>query len=339
MRLALGAALAALAASGVAAPAYAADESGAEAAALALFTEGRRLMAAGDFADACPKFAESRRLSPGVGIMLNLALCYEGLGKTASAWLLYQDAAAAAHAKGETEREAGAKARARRLEPDVLHVTIAVTPQPGDSSVAVMLDGRPLPHERAGALTPVDPGRHEIEAVAPGKQPWVSTFEVAPGPTTTVTVPVLAAPAGNSDGAVAPEVPTEPPVTSEPSRPPGGAETQVKRIGVIVGAGGLTTLGIGLAFVLAAGNEKQNSQQNCDSFGCIPPGQADLGRARTDADIASVLVPLGITAVAAGAAIWFLAPHDRASGSASGIVRIAPSATADRWSLTATGTF
>jgi hypothetical protein len=347
--MALAAVLAALATAG-AVPARAADESGAEAAAMALFTEGRRLMAAGDFADACPKFAESRRLSPGVGTTLNLALCYEGLGKTASAWLLYQDAASAAHAKGETEREAAAKARARRLEPDLLHVTIAVAPQPSEGTVAIKLDGQPLPEEHVGSAMPVDPGRHEIEANAPGKQPWVSTFDVAPGPAATLTIPVLIRRATAPDAA---DELSGPPLDSphEANGTANGthdAEGNMKRIGVIVGAAGLTTLGIGLAFVLAANNEKENAQAYCNKNGCTPAGQADLSRSGTDADIASVLVPLGIAGVAAGTTIWFLAPHGphgdasrsgARSSAHAGFVRIAPSITANRWSLTATGAF
>ena len=332
-RIALAAVASALAGLGAVQSAHAADETGAEGAAMALFTEGRRLMAAGDFADACPKFAESRRLLPGVGTTLNLALCYEGLGKTASAWLLYQDAASAARAKGETEREAAAQARARRLEPDVLHVTIVVAPQPAGVTVGIRLDGQPLQHEQMGAATPVDPGRHEIEAVAPGKLPWVSTFDVAPGPAATVTIPALIA------AVSAPETAGEPPPALAPESPheAAGAEGNMKRIGVIVGATGLTTLGIGLAFVLAANNEKDNSEPSCDAHGCLAAGQSHLSQAGTDADIASVLVPLGIAAIAGGTAIWFLAPHDHASP--SGFVHIAPSATANRWSLTATGAF
>src|SRR5882757_7808503 len=43
----------------------------------ALFDEGRRLMTAGDFTAACPKFASSQALDPAIGTALNLANCYE----------------------------------------------------------------------------------------------------------------------------------------------------------------------------------------------------------------------------------------------------------------------
>ena len=77
---------------------------GDKATAEALFAEGRRLMSSGDYKTACPKFAASQKLDPGLGTSLNLADCYEKLGKTASAWAEFRDAAAAAHRVGSKER-------------------------------------------------------------------------------------------------------------------------------------------------------------------------------------------------------------------------------------------
>jgi hypothetical protein len=42
-----------------------------------LFDEAERLVASGKYADACPKYAESNRLDPQLGVLMYLADCYE----------------------------------------------------------------------------------------------------------------------------------------------------------------------------------------------------------------------------------------------------------------------
>ena len=49
----------------------------------ALFAEGRRLMAAGDFGAACPKLAESQALDPQPDTALDLGICYEKASEVA----------------------------------------------------------------------------------------------------------------------------------------------------------------------------------------------------------------------------------------------------------------
>src|SRR5262245_19556565 len=68
------------------------------------YKEAQRLHAAGDDASACPKYAESKRLAPEVGVTLHLADCYSKTGKTASAFKEFQDAEKMARAKGDTKR-------------------------------------------------------------------------------------------------------------------------------------------------------------------------------------------------------------------------------------------
>src|SRR5690242_2899516 len=57
-----------------------------------LYKAGMDLMDQKKYADACPKFAEARRLDPNMrNALIALAKCYDLAGKTASAWAKYQE--------------------------------------------------------------------------------------------------------------------------------------------------------------------------------------------------------------------------------------------------------
>jgi serine/threonine-protein kinase len=105
-----------------------AQTSGADraAAAEALFDEGRKLMQDGSYAQACVKFAESQRLDAGVGTWIYLADCYEKAGRLASSWVTFREAAAAARAAGQAEREKLARDRASQLEPKLTKLVLGV---------------------------------------------------------------------------------------------------------------------------------------------------------------------------------------------------------------------
>jgi uncharacterized protein HemY len=61
-----------------------------------LFNQARDLVKANKWAEACPKFEASLRYDPVLGTRLNLANCYEHVGKLASAWGLYRESMDAA---------------------------------------------------------------------------------------------------------------------------------------------------------------------------------------------------------------------------------------------------
>ena len=88
-----------------------------EAAAEALFQQGRALMAGGAFFEACAKLEESLRLGPGLGTTFNLADCYTHIGRPASAWSLFRDVEAQAKLGGQTARMLVARKRADERPP------------------------------------------------------------------------------------------------------------------------------------------------------------------------------------------------------------------------------
>src|SRR5258708_13776883 len=123
----------------------------------ALFNSGRALVDKGDYEAACPKFADSQKLDPAAGTLINLADCHEHVGRLAAAWEEWQEALDLLPPSDdripETKRRFGAlDARVPRL---VLHLTIAA-PQ-----AKVVRDGVGL-----GAVfdvpLPMDPGAHTV---------------------------------------------------------------------------------------------------------------------------------------------------------------------------------
>src|SRR5262245_12467362 len=98
----------------------------AEDAALAeaLFGEGKALMEAGKFEQACHKLAQSYAEQAATGTLLALAMCREAEGKLATAWATYSAVAARAKRDGDREREDYARERVKELEPRLSSITI-----------------------------------------------------------------------------------------------------------------------------------------------------------------------------------------------------------------------
>jgi hypothetical protein len=164
-----------------------ADESEAER----LFREARSAMLEGRFDEACPKLAESHHLDPHVGTLLNLAACHERQGKTASAWVEYQEAHTAARAEGQADRARLAEQRLAVIEHRVPWLRVAVL---GDSAgITVTLDGSELPAVALGTELPVDPGAHVVGAQMTGRRRFEERVELREGERRNVTV-VLDAP-------------------------------------------------------------------------------------------------------------------------------------------------
>src|SRR6202040_2283990 len=93
----------------------------------ALFNEARELMKAGQYDEACPKLEAATRLHEGSGLLLNLGDCYEHIGRTASAWTEFGEAASAAERLGRAMDQAEAPKRRPAMEPRLSRLAIRVS--------------------------------------------------------------------------------------------------------------------------------------------------------------------------------------------------------------------
>ena len=130
------------------------------------FREGRELLADKKVDLACAKFAESARLFPRAGVLLNLASCHETQGKIASAWTEYALANSAAHKEGRADREEIAQKKIAALKDELSWLTIQV-PAGTEGGLEVRRDGVAVGRGAFGVAIPVDPGEHVVVFESP----------------------------------------------------------------------------------------------------------------------------------------------------------------------------
>ena len=149
-----------------------------ESAAEVLFLSGKRLMAAGSYSDACAKFAESERLDPAAGTLLNLGDCYEKNGQLASAWMTFREAATAAQRIDRPAWAEQAAARAQLLEPRLPTLTVEIDAIAAPAGTEVSLNGLPVARAAWGLPVPIDPPSARVEVQSPKKKVWAAVVLV-----------------------------------------------------------------------------------------------------------------------------------------------------------------
>jgi hypothetical protein len=295
------------------------------AAAQALFLEAKRQMAQGNFAVACAKLEESQRQDAAVGTQLNLADCYEKLGRTASAWELFLEVSSAT--KGQPAREKVARERASALEPRLARLIINVTgadpnpdaPQAGvvagrGRAVEVRRDGVAVGRAQWGTAIPVDPGLHVVSASAPGAKPWQASVTLQDdGRTTTMVVPELeSAPPSPSGAAQAPPSPAtsggadrdSPAQASQGGKEPSAAVLALTGIGI---AG--ITVGASLGFWSLV--KHNDSSGHCVGDTCDAVGVASRDDAIHAGNASTVGFGIGLAALAGAGILWLTATSSK----------------------------
>jgi len=304
----------------VAAPAAAQPSAADKAQADALFRDGRALMNDGKLALACGKFAESQRLDPAPGTLVNLALCHEGDGKTASAWAEFNEVIE--RPGDDPARVPFARTHAQALEKQLSRVRIEVDRPAPDEVVAI--DGRPHGRDAWGSALPVDPGDHVVEVSAPRKAAWRRVVTVGRGPLTIdVRVPAL----DDAPAASAPPAPAARETPAAPLRRASPASSGRRTIGIVTGAVGIAAIGVGTYFGLRTLSKKSDADALCPTNRCAgDPRVAPLDdAARSSALASTIALGAGAVAVAAGVYIVLSAP----SGESTARITIAPAIARD----------
>ena len=255
-----------------------------------LFQEARTLMAAERFAEACPKLAESQRLDPAGGTVLNLAVCHEAEGKKPAAWREYHEALRFALRDGHADRERLARTRLAGLEGQLAFLVVVIPPASAVPGLEVRCDGVAIDWGPAAAPTPLAPGNHVVEEVVQGRPRWTERILLAAGERRTLTsapaeqhpLPGTAAPGGDQG-----------------PRAPGRT---LRLAGSGTAAAGVILLGVGAYFGARA-------IDRADAANRLPASDSRWSSFKHQRDTAAlaadVTIALGAATVVAGAVLWY----------------------------------
>lgn len=287
-------------------------------AADSLFREGRTLLDAKRYDEACPKLAESQRLEAGAGTLLALALCHEGQGKTATAYNELVEAAALGKRVGRADLAAAAQKRAQVMEPLLSRVVVRM-PSADAPAVEydVKCDGEPV--EKAQWNTPllVDPGEHKVDVSAKGKVARSYVVRLTGAGTVEIVVDKLEDARRPSAVIARPEparLQIMPPVSGPPVEEKSGGGAQ-RAIGLVVVGLGVAGIGTGAYFGGRALSQSAEGRRSCTSAPCPADANDANERAKSSFAMTVVSVAAGTGAIALGTIIYLMAPSGSASKS------------------------
>jgi hypothetical protein len=282
---------------------------GGETVAEALFRDARREMKAGNLTAACAKFAESQRLDPSLGTLLNLALCEEKAGRLASAWTKYQEVLDAMAPSDERRKLALERIAALEAQLPRLRITTR-------GHATAELDGIELGAPSLGVDLPVDPGRHLVVFKRKGQ---TSTREVVlerggralvelgpgelPEPSKPQTKPRVL-----QREQLRPR--TTSAVSSDPkrgtgTRAPNGAVSDLRRSGFVAAGAGLGALATAGVLTAVALHQRALARQQCPDRVCSPEGFAALDESGDLFRMADAALVVGVIGVAVGGLLIF----------------------------------
>jgi hypothetical protein len=263
----------------------------------ALYQSGKQAMERGDLATACAQLAESQRLDPAAGTLLNLATCEERSGKLAAALTHFRDSRARLPA-GDF-RMGFADQRISELTRRVARMTPALTGTP-DPGAVVLCDGTEVARASLGTAMFVDPGKHACLVRAPGRADALVEVVLREGDERTVELAQGARTQRTRDNA------------------PDQGKMQ-RTLGLVAGGAGVAGIAVGAIFGVLSKGTYDDAKTHCPAgpASCDAQGVQGGDSAHTQATVSTVGFVAGAVLLGGGAALYLTAPK-------SGQVSLAP---------------
>lgn len=282
-----------------------------EAIAESLFLEGKQLYSEQKFELACTKLAQSHKADPAGGTVMLLAMCYEQLGRTASAWAKYGEALAMARRDGRQDRVKKAQESIDALTPQLTYANVTLEDAASRRiPMEFVLDEVAIP-VLIDAKVPIDPGPHRLFVRAKGYESWSCDFEITPSiPVLTITVPLLKQESTETahempkpHAAAAQPIQVEQPPQLGRAEPASSAST-AQILGWVIGGAGLVSIGVGTYFAVHASRLSDKADATCPTNECSNRQAVDWNAdARSSANVSTWLVGAGAAALVTGSAL------------------------------------
>jgi hypothetical protein len=255
-----------------------------------LFEQGIKLRDT-NLEQSCEKFNESLKLNPqAIGTLMNVALCDEKLGHSASAHRLFSEALQRAKEGNLPDFIKEAQSHIDALAPELSKVTIHFATRL--NGMKVLINNEVVPEEKLGGEFPVDPGELEVTVSAPGRISFETKIMIGKKEIKAIEVPEL-----------------KKSVTVKNSKRTAGVVVTISGAGMLVGG-----VVIGLvarsrwkgAFEVSEGKPPCNKAE----LTCPPDRQSETDSARTLGNVGTGVGVIGVVGIGVGVYLWLTSSKD-----------------------------
>jgi hypothetical protein len=266
------------------------------------FRQGLSLEAAGDFARALKEFKEVAVVKSTPQVRFHIAVCQEKTGDLVQALGSYRLALHEAHEAKAADVEGPAQEALAALEPRVPQLTLIRGS--GAKTAEVILDGVPLGATSVGPAMPLNPGPHQLKAMAPQHIDMNVEFSLTEGEKKEIKLKLEEAPVVAPPPSIAP--PPDQPAAPEPKK-----SNTMRTAGFIVGGTGIVGLGLSAVFFGLRGGAISSVDSKCgaDRLHCAVPQsavQSDIDSGKTMSAASTATFIIGLTGVAMGGGLVLL---------------------------------